>query len=187
MANDPRELTAWTGGNDPADYEEASPGFQPGQLGMYYTVKQKTSQIQDGQEFAGRDKRYQIVVADSSMSVAPQPGSCAYWSDKTRFKVTTDPSTLGLGARAGIFTKSVAKGNLCVIQTKGPRRVRFVAAPTANPSTARLAVIPSSTVAKADCLAAGTAPTYPVFGWSAGAYDLAAQECTVDLDIPDYA
>ncbi len=46
-------------------------------------------------------------------------------------------------------------------------------------------VIPSATNGKADCLAAGSAATYPVLGYSAGAMNLGDNSAVVDLDVPE--
>jgi hypothetical protein len=71
------------------------------------------------------------------------------------------------------------------VQFGGPANVKFVDAPTASPTVAGLIVIPSSTAGKADCLAAGTAATYPKLGVSAGALNLGDQTALVELNVPE--
>ena len=63
--------------------------------------------------------------------------------------------------------------------------MKFVDAPTATPDATGLIVVPSATAGKADCLAAGSAATYPRIGRSAGTYNAPNATCIVDLDIPE--
>lgn len=163
--------------------ENVSSLLYPGQLGMRFTVIQP-SRTAPGAE-GGRSKTYQLVQTDSTMTVAPFPGAVAWWSDKTKYLVTTSPTTLGRGRVAGIFQNAITSGNYGCVQTHGPATVKFIDAVTANPTAAGLIVIPSSTAAKADCLAAGSAATYPIIGYSAGAYDAVNAQAVVDLDVPE--
>jgi hypothetical protein len=172
---------------DPEQMSEASL-HAPGQLGMRFTIKQPAGSGTPGlEEF--RFKTYQIVKTDSSMTVSPFKGAVAWWSDKTGYVVTTSPTALGRGRVAGVFQNLAAypftKGHYCCIQVKGPGITKFVDAPTAAPTAAGLFVIPSATAGKADCLAAGSAATYPPLGVSAGVYDATNTEGIVDLDVPD--
>lgn len=155
-----------------------------GQLGSRITVKQPGPPGSPGAEDF-RFKRYQYIQTDSAMTVAPFKGAVAWWSDKTRYLVTTSPTVLGRGRVAGVFQNAITPGNFGCIQLTGPALVKFVDAPTANPTAAGLFVIPSATAAKADCLAAGSAATYPVLGLSAGVYDGANAQAVVDLDVPE--
>lgn len=154
-----------------------------GQLGMSFTDIQPT-RVAAGIE-AGRTKTYQLVQTDSTMSVAPYPGAVAWWSDRTKYLVTTTVTTLGRGRIAGVFQNSVTPGNFCCIQTRGPATVKFVDSPTAAPSAAGLIVIPSATNGKADCLAAGSAATYPILGYSVQAILGADSTAVVELDVPE--
>lgn len=159
----------------------------PGTLGARFTVKQPTG-AQPGAE-EGRFKSYQLVQTDSTMTVSPFKGAVAWWSDKTRYLVTTTVTTLGRGRVAGVFQNTadypITPGMYTCVQTHGPGIVKFVDAPVAQPTVAGLFVIPSATNGKADCLAAGSAATYPVLGYSAGVYNAAAAEAVVDLDVPE--
>jgi hypothetical protein len=174
----------------PGDPEQMSEPtlHAPGQLGMRCTIKQPAGGGTPGaEEF--RFKTYQIVKTDSTMSVSPFKGAVAWWADKTGYVVTTSPTTLGRGRIAGVFQNlpayPITKGHYCCIQVHGPGIVKFVDAPVAQPTTAGLIVIPSATAGKADCLAAGSAATYPSLGASAGTYDVLNAECIVDLDVAD--
>lgn len=174
----------------PGDPEQMSePSLHaPGQLGIRFTIKQPAGPGTPGvEEF--RFKTYQIVKTDSTMSVSPFKGAVAWWADKTQYLVTTSPTTLGRGRIAGVFQNTasypITKGHYCCIQVKGPGIVKFIDAVTAAPTAAGLHVIPSATAGKADCLAAGSAPTYPLLGVSAGTYDVLNAECVVDLDVPE--
>jgi len=155
----------------------------PGLLGTRFFVTQP-SRAAVGAE-AGRAKGYQLIKTDSTMSVAPFLGAVAWWSDKTQYLVTTTVTTLGRGRVAGVFQNAITPGNFGCVQIKGPATTKFVDAPTANPTVAGLFVIPSATNGKADCLAAGSAATYPPLGVSAGVYDAAQAQGVVDLDVPE--
>lgn len=160
----------------------------PGTLGSRFTVIQP-SRTPPGAE-DGRAKTYQLVQTDSSMSVSPFKGAVAWWSDKTKYLVTTTVTALGRGRVAGVFQNDeaaypITPGQYCCIQTKGPGVVKFVDAPTAAPSAAGLFVIPSATAGKADCLGAGSAATYPALGVSAGALQGGTALAIVDLDVPE--
>lgn len=156
--------------------------YAPGTLGGRFTLinrQRSTPGVEDG-----RSKTYQLVRTDSSMSVAPFIGAVAWWSDKTAYVVTTTVTTLGRGRVAGVFQNAVTPGNYCCVQVGGPATVKFTDSVTATPDATGLHVIPSATNAKADCLAAGSAPTYPLLGYSAGSFNAASREGIVDLAVP---
>ena len=166
---------------------ESSPTMlYPGQLGMRFTVIQP-SRVAAGVE-EGRAKTYQRVKTDSTMAVAPFKGAVAWWSDQAQYLVTTTVTTLGRGRVAGVFQNlpayPITVGHYTCIQVGGPGIVKFVDAVTSAPDATGKLVIPSATNGKADCLAAGSAATYPILGRSAGTYNAAAAECVVDLDVP---
>lgn len=167
---------------DPENENNATLAY-PGQLGMRFTVKQPTRSAPGAED--GRDKSYQIIRTDSTMTVSPFRGAVAWWSDKTQYMVTTTVTTLGRGRIAGVFQNAITPGNYGCVQIKGPATVKFVDAVTAAPTVAGLFVIPSATNGKADCLAAGSSPTYPVLGYSAGVYNAMNAEAVVDLDVPE--
>lgn len=183
MPNNIRNQTVYVTTGDPETVDDAVM-YAKGQLGGRVTVKQPGPPGAPGAE-EHRDKTYQYVQTDSSMSVSPFKGAVAWWKDKTKYQVTTDLTALGRGRIAGIFQNAITKGNFGYIQTQGPAVVKFVDAPAAVPTAAGLSVIPSATAGKADCIAAGGALTYPKLGVSAGAYNAAACEAVVDLDVPE--
>ena len=161
--------------------QENSPTLAyPGTLGARFVVKQPHRSPAGAED--GRSKTYQLIKTDSTMTVAPFRGAVAWWSDKTQYLVTTTVTTLGRGRVAGVFQNAITPGYYGCIQKGGPATVKFVDAPTAQPTVAGLFVIPSATNAKADCLAANTAALYPMLGVSAGVYNAAAAEAVVDLD-----
>ncbi len=132
------------------------------------------------------NKEYQLVQTDSTMTVMPYDGATAWWADKANYKVTTSPTALGRGQVAGAFVNAPTPGNYTCIQRQGRHdEIKFVDAPTATPDATGKFVIPSATAGKADCLAAGTAPTYPALGRTAGTYNAGAATCAVDLDVPE--
>ena len=172
-------------GGNPESMNESSLLY-PGQLGIRFNYINPPRSVggADASE-DGRSKGFQLVHTDSSMTTAPYDGAVAWWARQDLYRVTTNPATLGRGRVAGVFRNAVTVGNYCCIQIKGPSTTKFVDAPTAQPTAAGLIVVPSATAGKADCLAAGTAATYPLLGRSMGVYN--AQEATglVDLDVPE--
>ena len=160
----------------------------PGTVGMRFTVKQPSGGGTPGAE-EYRYKTYQIVKTDSTMSVTPFKGAVAWWQDKTQYVVTTSPTALGRGRIAGVFQNlpayPITAGHYTCVQVGGPGIVKFIDAVTAAPTVAGLFVIPAATAGKADCLAAGSSPTYPTLGVSSGVYNGAAAEGVVDLDVPN--
>lgn len=180
MSNNIRNQPAYFPGGSPETFNEPSMLY-PGMLGSRLT--------QDATQDGDRASRtYQIVQADSTMTVTPYKGAIAWWSDKSKYTVTTSPTALGRGRVAGVFRTAVTSstGNFCTVQTQGRcEKLKIVDAPTAAPSAAGLLVIPSATAGKADVLAAGSAATYPALGVSASAVDATDQTITVDLDVPE--
>lgn len=185
MSNNVRNQPMYTqSGNLEAENAPASTDLYPGMLGSKVTVDVATGAT--GGPASGGSKTYQRVVTDSTMAVAPFPGAVAWWGDRTKSMVTTDPTKLGRGRVAGVFRNAITPGNIGFIQTQGPcAGVKFVDAPTAAPTAAGLLVIPSATAGKADCLAAGSAATYPILGRSSGALQGGTALAAVDLDVPE--
>ena len=171
----------WVTTGDPETVNDPTPQYK-GQVGMRYTAIQP-SRSAPGAE-SGRSKTYQYIQTDSTMSVAPFAGAVAWWSDKTKYLVTTSPTALGRGRIAGVFQNAITLGYYGFVQTEGPATVKFIDAVATAPTVAGLFVIPSATAGKADTLAAGTAATYPTLGVTAGVYDAANAVAVVDLDVP---
>lgn len=165
-------------GGDPTLVNIPPSGWRwPGMIGGAFTLTVKDP---DG---ITRSKTYQFVRTDSTMTVNPYDGAVAWWRDQATYQVTTDP-TNRRGQVAGVFLNPLTKGNITAIQIGGYHaNVKFIDAVTAAPTAAGLIVIPSSTAGKADCLAAGTAATYPAIGVTAGAYNGAAATGPVELRI----
>lgn len=166
---------------DPTLFDESESAWRfPGMIGGKCTIVYGI----DGSATNPRgSKTVQLVRTDSAMTVAPYASAVAWWANRTTYQVTT--AATNRGQVAGVFQNAVTRGNLALIVTNGRRAVKFIDAVTAAPTSAGLHVIPSATAAKADCLAAGTAPTYPLIGRSAGIYNAAETLCLVDIDIPD--
>lgn len=173
-----------TGDPDDVNISEADYPY-PGMIGAKITINRPVRTEPTG-TVDGQEKQYQLVRTDSTMTVMPYDGAVAWWAETQSYRVTTDPTTLGRGRIAGVFTTAVEAGNLTLIKKRGPHAdVKFVDAPTATPTAAGLHVIPSATAGKADCLAAGSAPTYPLLGKTIGAYDAANTEADVELFVED--
>jgi hypothetical protein len=159
----------------------------PGQLGVRFTVVQPTRSA-PGVE-AGRSKRYQLVQTDSTMTVSPFFGAVAWWSDKTRYLVTTNSPTVAVGRNriAGVFQNAITPGNYGCVQIEGPATVKLIDAATQGNVVAGAYIIPSATNAKADVVATATAPTQTPLGivGSPLTYNPAAQEVVTDLAVPE--
>ena len=181
MPNNIRQQPMWISTGDPETVDDRILA-EPGQLGMKTTIIQPTRGVPGVEE--GRAKTYQLVATDSTMTVTPFKGAVAWWANEAQYKVTTDATNRN--RIAGVFQGPVAKGNYGFIQTKGPAIVKIVDASIAAMAVGN-AVIPSSTNAKADRVAAGTAPTHTVLGWvpSPLTKNAAAAEVVVDLDAPE--
>src|ERR1700734_414732 len=104
-----RQQTMYFVTGDPETENNAALEY-PGQLGSRCTIIEP---LRGTPTTAGayRAKTYQLVQADSAMvtngGVAPFSGAAAYWSDKTRYLVTTYGAQLGIGRPAGVFRTAV--------------------------------------------------------------------------------
>ena len=156
----------------------------PGTMGMRVTIKEPGPMGVPG-AVNYRDKTWQRILTDSAMTVSPFKGAVAWWADKTKYMVTTDPTKLGQGNVARVFQGAITKGYIGFIQCQGPGTVKLVDAPTSTPTaTSANIIIPSSTAGKADSLAAGSAGTYPSLGTAAGAMSAGDNTVIVNLDVP---
>jgi len=143
-----------------------SPGYI-GQLGSRFIVKDPSD--------SKKSKGYQLVQLDSVMATLPYSGAVAFWTNRATYLVTTSVATAGRGNVAGIFrvapvAADITAQNLVCIQIKGPcENANYISGVTSAPDTTGKFVIPSATDGQADCLAAGTAATYPKIGEAIGA------------------
>jgi hypothetical protein len=139
----------------------------------------------------GRAKRYQYVNVDSGSSVTPTPGGIAFWKKKEIYQVTGDYTQLGRGRIAGRFpgrtstSGTIPLGYYGWIQTQGPGMVRFQTSVTQSNVTAVGNFVIPYTTGTADVMAAGSAPTYPVIGYTASAIEPTTLLAVVDLDFPE--
>lgn len=174
-AGEKRVQAQWVSTGDPNTVSDQGPLRYPGQVGGYFTDT--------------ANKLYRYVLLDSTMTVAPYAGAVAWWSNRTSGIVTT--SSTNRGRRAGIFTRAhqltgTDRALACFIQVGGRRDdVKLIDAVTAAPTTAGLFIVPSATDGKADCLASGTAATFPALGVSASTKNLGNSTCSVDLSVED--
>lgn len=174
MPNNNTQQTAYLQSGDPRT-ENLDPTLYAGQLGIHLTIVDPET---------GQACEFQRVRVDSVMDVAPSEGAVAWWLNAAGgYVVTTDVSVAGRGNVAGVFNNAPDLGNDTFIQLEGPTDVLGVDSPTAAFSAAGLIVIPSGTDAKADCLAAGTAASYPQLGVSAGAQDGTTKLAAVNLNV----
>lgn len=169
-------------GEDPAQFNIAESDWRyPGMIGGTATFVFGTA----GSSTNPRgSKNVQLVRTDSTMTTAPFNGATAWWRNKLTYQVTTDP-TSRRGQVAGVFLAAITPGRLAIIQTGGRHgQVKFVDAVTSTPDATGKIVVPSATAGKADCLAAGSAATYPPMGVTAGTYNAMEATAAVDLNIP---
>ena len=172
--NFPSQLPPFLASGDPASENRPADSYSRGQLGIQFAWGER----------AGGDpsSKWQMAQLDSAVDVAPSAGAVAWWRGNTGYVVTTDVSVAGRGSLAGVFGGTVTADYICCVQQQGPASVQIQTSPTSPPDDTGKFVIPSGTDAKADVLAAGTAPSYPPLGASAGF--LSSGLATVDLNIP---
>lgn len=170
--------------------QESTPSlFAPGLLGARFTVVQPSrggATTIDPQ----RSKRYQLVKTDSAMTVAPFTGAVAWWGDQSQYVVTTTSPSVAQGRNrvAGRFCRSWnAPGDYMCVQIGGPGIVKLIDGVTQANVVAGAYIIPSSTNAKADVVAASTAPTQTPLGQVSSTLVFNVQDLTVlvDLQIPE--
>lgn len=171
-------------GGSPESMNEPTLAY-PGQLGIRFAFINPPRSAPNNTTGEGTAKAYKLVKTDSTMTVAPYSGATAWFSDQANHVVTTTAATPGRGRVAGVFRNVVTPGNFTCVQVKGLGIVKMIDAVTAAPTVAGLIVVPSATNSKADTVAAGTAAIYPAIGRTAGAYNAAAAEALVDIDVPE--
>lgn len=161
----------------------------PGQLGIRFTVIQPSRVPPSSTTVGGRAKRYQLVQTDSSATVAPYPGAVAWWSDHSKYLVTTTSPTVAQGRNriAGRFCNAITLGNYGCVQIQGTGLVKLIDTVTQANVVAGAYVIPSSTNAKADVVASATAPTQQPLGTIDSPLLFNASDLTVavDLNVPE--
>lgn len=150
-------------GGNPEDTNIPIASFRyPGQLGTLHSALYKDA---DG---VTRSKTFMLVRTNATLATAPENGGVAFWSNQDIFEVTT--LATNRGRAAGVFVNAASVSSVCFIQVLGRHPgVRFIGVPTATPTAAGLIVVPSATAGQADCLASGTAATFPPLGHSVGA------------------
>jgi hypothetical protein len=173
-------------GGNPETMNEATLLY-PGQLGIRFSYRNPSRTVTPSSDAVedGTPKTFKLVKTDSTMSVAPYDGAVAWYANQANYLVTTTVTTLGRGRVAGVFKTAVTPGNHCCIQLKGKSLVKFVDGVVSQPDATGKLAIPSATNGKADCLAAGSAATYPILGRTVSAYDAPNATAIVDLDVPE--
>lgn len=161
----------------------------PGQLGTRFTVVEPTRTIPSKTSGAGRPKRYQLVQTDSSMTVAPYRGAVAWWSDQSKYLVTTNsPATAQTRNRlAGSFLNAITPGNFGCVLVTGLGTVKLIDGVTQANVVSGAFVIPSSTNGKADVVASATAPPSLPLGIISDPLVFNTTDLTVlvDMQLPD--
>lgn len=186
MPNDWGQQAVYLQSGDP-ESENVPTLLYPGQLGVRFSVVQPSRGTVGVEQV--RAKRYQLVQTDSSMTVAPYLGAVAYWSDQSKYLVTTTSPTTAQGRNrvAGVFQNAITPGNYGCVQITGPATVKLIDGVTQANVVVGAYVIPSSTNAKADVVAASTAPTQTPFGVVESPLTFNVTDLTVvtDLQIPE--
>jgi hypothetical protein len=165
--------------------EDAATLMEPGTLGARFTMQYPTSRATPSTP--PRTRRFQIVRVDPAAAVAPKSGQPVYWSDKSKYMVTTAGGTL-LNQVAGVVNNIPTRGNYTCIQIGGPCLVR------ASDANVTAAVAGADTILGGATdlgvlLASGTAPTTAPLGVvsSPKVTDVTGgtgnQKVQVDLDI----
>lgn len=161
----------------------------PGQLGVRFAVIEPTRTPPTKTSGAGRSKRYQLVQTDSTMTVAPYRSAVAWWSDQSKYLVTTNsPATAQTRNRlAGAFVNAITPGNYGCVLITGLGIVKLIDAVTQANVVAGAFVIPSATNGKADVVASATAPSQQPLGTVSDSLSFNVTDLTVlvDLQIPD--
>src|SRR5258706_2291187 len=134
-----------------------------GTLGSRFTVVQPSRGTIGVEEV--RSKRYQLIQTDSTMTVAPYKGATAWWSDKSRYLVTTNATNRN--RVCGVFQNAVTPGNYGCVQIGGPSTTKLLDADMAAVAIGDY-IIPSATNSKATRVAVGTAPTHTRMGQVSG-------------------
>lgn len=158
-------------------YQEASPGYAPGDLGV---------------RFDSNDRSYQRVVLDSGATSSTPAGAVAanmlaYWKNRSTYTVTND-SRFALFNNtansfrnniAGVFRAAVTAGNACFVLQRG----RQINVKEAGSATAGMILISdtSTTAAEGLGVAINTAPNCQTLGVVYTA--TAANVAVVDVDI----
>lgn len=170
-----------------AEQENTPTLHAPGLLGARFTVIQPNRGTPGVEDY--RSKRYQLIRTDSTMAVAPYKGAVAWWSDQANYLVTTtSPTTAQTRNRiAGVFQNAITAGNYGCVQIGGPGLTKLIDGAVNADVVAGAFIIPSSTNAKADVVAAATAPTVQALGQVSQplTFNIAAREVVVDLAIPE--
>lgn len=159
-------------GGDPMEMIETTLQY-PGQLGVSAWIK-----CDDG------IWRKLMIVQHLSTGATTAAGEVAWWSDPANAIVTRVAATPGRGRVAGIYTAAVTASAYSAIVLQGRATdVKYLDSPTANPAATGLIAIPSATDGRADCLAAGSAATYPPIGVTIGTQDGTTKLASTDVCI----
>lgn len=158
MPNNHQQPTVYLQSGSPATENRPPDGYSGGQMGDRFTVETPGDLKARG---------YQLVKNDSIMDVEPTAGAVAWWKNPPDaaepYVVTTDVSAAGRGNVAGVYPNASDLGNVTCIQQQGPAVVQLG---SGTPDATGLMVIPGSSDAKADVLAAAGPLTYPAMGKS---------------------
>lgn len=173
--------------NDPEDMNITSLPLA-GNLGQTFTVSIPPQVTPTGPEpESGADKTYRIVQLDSSLASSATRYQLAYWKDRAKYVVTTNPlnSIAGVNAPAGVLKSPIVRaGNFTCVQLEGPSRVNSRPADAAAWANGDAAIGSAASQGAVQRVASGTAPTNALIGFVTGAVDATGNTILLNLQIP---
>lgn len=93
-----------------------SPGFAPGQLGTKATLDSDAGDISlSTNRYEGTVQYVKTLSTDTTL---PALGLCAFWADRANYIVSTDGTTYGLEAFAGIYLGALPVGKFGFIKIR---------------------------------------------------------------------
>jgi hypothetical protein len=140
--------------------EDAATLMEPGTLGARFTLQYPTSRATPATP--PRTRRFQLVRVDPAAAAAPKSGQPVYWSDRSKYLVTTAGGTL-LNQLAGVINNAATRGNYTCIQLGGPCLVRASDA-NVTAAVAGADMLVGGATDLAVLVAAGTAPSTAALG-----------------------
>src|SRR5262252_3802408 len=165
--------------------EDAAALMEPGTLGARFTMQYPTSRATPATP--PRTRRYQLVRVDPAAAAAPKSGQPVYWSDRSKYLVTTAGGTT-LNQVAGVINNAATRGNYTCIQIGGPCLVRASDA-NVTAAVAGADVLVGGATDLGVLVASGTAPGTVMLGTIANpkVTDVTGgtgnQRVTIDVDV----
>lgn len=167
------------GGGDPDQYAETNL-YAPGALGQFFAFPRDSKTGSAAANSNLSTKIFQLVKITSVTSFAL--GGPLFWSDHTRFEVTTAVTNLGQLAGLAVTATAPTANQYILMQVRGRGMVVIKGGPTATADATGQPVVACSTIIKFDVLDVATAPPSYTIGVTLGA--IASGQCPVRLTVP---